>query len=58
VAEDLAGLPAKLDRIDAFVADGVLGGQRPNAADRRATSTSHRGQDLRHPRMRAAQPAR
>jgi glutathione S-transferase len=33
VAEDLAGLPAKLDRVDAFLAEGVLGGEQPNAAD-------------------------
>src|SRR4051794_2488663 len=33
LAEDLAGLPAKLDRIDAWVADGVLAGAEPNAAD-------------------------
>jgi glutathione S-transferase len=33
LAADLADLPAKLDRIDAFVAEGVLGGERPNAAD-------------------------
>ncbi|WP_320673134.1 glutathione S-transferase family protein [Patulibacter defluvii] len=31
--EDLAGLPAKLERIAAWVADGVLGGEQPNAAD-------------------------
>jgi glutathione S-transferase len=33
LAEDLAGLPAKLDRIDAYVAEGILAGERPNAAD-------------------------
>jgi glutathione S-transferase len=33
LAEDLAGLPAKLDRVDAWVADGLLGGAAPNAAD-------------------------
>jgi glutathione S-transferase len=33
LAEDLAGLPAKLDRIDAWVADGLLAGAEPNAAD-------------------------
>jgi glutathione S-transferase len=33
LAEDLAGLPAKLDRIDALAADGVLGGESPTAAD-------------------------
>jgi glutathione S-transferase len=30
---DLAALPAQLDHIDAWIADGVLGGERPNAAD-------------------------
>jgi glutathione S-transferase len=33
LAADLASLPAKLDRVDAFVAEGVLGGEQPNAAD-------------------------
>src|SRR5256885_1288217 len=31
--ELLAGLPAMLDRIDAWIADGVLGGAQLNAAD-------------------------
>jgi glutathione S-transferase len=31
--ELLAALPATLDRIDAWIADGVLGGPQPNAAD-------------------------
>ncbi|MEA2412601.1 MAG: glutathione S-transferase [Thermoleophilaceae bacterium] len=31
--ELLAGLPAMLDRIDAWIADGVIGGARLNAAD-------------------------
>ena len=33
LAADLAGLPAKLDHVDALVAEGVLGGQLPTAAD-------------------------
>ncbi len=33
LAEDLAGLPAKLDHVDALAAEGVLGGERPTAAD-------------------------
>jgi glutathione S-transferase len=33
LAADLAGLPEKLDHVDALVADGVLGGEAPNAAD-------------------------
>ena len=33
LAEDLAGLPAKLDHVDRLAADGVIGGPTPNAAD-------------------------
>ena len=33
VRADLAELPAKLDRIDALIAEGVLGGEELNAAD-------------------------
>jgi glutathione S-transferase len=33
LAEDLQGLPAKLDHIDALIAEGVIGGDEPNAAD-------------------------
>jgi len=33
VAADLAALPRQLDRIDAWIAEGLLGGERPNAAD-------------------------
>lgn len=33
LAEDLAGLPAKLDHLDALAAAGVIGGAEPNAAD-------------------------
>jgi glutathione S-transferase len=32
-AKDLAELPALLDRVDALLAEGVLGGDEPNAAD-------------------------
>jgi glutathione S-transferase len=31
--QDLRALPAHLDRIDAWIADGTLGGDPPNAAD-------------------------
>jgi glutathione S-transferase len=31
--EDLRNLPGHLDRIDGWIADGVLGGEQPNAAD-------------------------
>jgi glutathione S-transferase len=30
---DIVALPAQLDHIDAWISDGVLGGERPNAAD-------------------------
>jgi glutathione S-transferase len=30
---DLAALPRMLDRVDRLIADGVIGGERPNAAD-------------------------
>ena len=33
VRNDLAALPASLDRIDAWIEEGVLGGDPPNAAD-------------------------
>ena len=33
VRRDLAALPAQLDRLDALIADGTLGGPAPNAAD-------------------------
>lgn len=33
LADDLAGLPAKLDHIEALAAGGVVGGAAPNAAD-------------------------
>lgn len=33
LAEDLAGLPAKVDHIEALASAGVIGGEVPNAAD-------------------------
>ena len=39
LAEDLAGLPAKLDHVDALAADGIIGGETPNAADLQIGST-------------------
>jgi glutathione S-transferase len=33
LADDLAGLPAKLDHIDALARDGIVGGHEPTAAD-------------------------
>jgi glutathione S-transferase len=36
---DLAALPAQLERIDGWIADGLLGGEQPNAADLQIGST-------------------
>ncbi len=36
---DLAALPAQLDRIDGWIAEGLLGGEQPNAADLQIGST-------------------
>ena len=33
IRNDLVGLPAKLDRVDALLAEGVIGGEQLNAAD-------------------------
>jgi glutathione S-transferase len=33
VRDDLAALPGHLDQIDGWIADGVIGGEAPNAAD-------------------------
>jgi glutathione S-transferase len=37
--DDLAGLPAKIDHIDALAADGIVGGEQPTAADLQIGST-------------------
>jgi glutathione S-transferase len=39
VSADLAALPHQLERIDAWIADGLLGGEQPNAADLQIGST-------------------
>lgn len=39
LAEDLIGLPAKIDHIDALAAEGIVGGAEPNAADLQIGST-------------------
>ncbi len=39
VAADLKALPGQLDRIDGYIADGVIGGEIPNAADLQIGST-------------------
>jgi glutathione S-transferase len=39
LADDLAGLPAKIDHVDALAADGVLNGDAPTAADLQIGST-------------------
>jgi glutathione S-transferase len=36
---DLAALPDQLDRVDGWIADGLLGGEQPNAADLQIGST-------------------
>jgi len=36
---DLAALPGHLDTVDAWIADGVLGGEQPNAADLQIATT-------------------
>jgi glutathione S-transferase len=36
---DLAALASQLDRIDGWIAEGLLGGERPNAADLQIGST-------------------
>jgi glutathione S-transferase len=36
---DLAALPGQLDRIDSWIGEGLLGGDRPNAADLQIGST-------------------
>jgi len=36
---DLLGLPAQLERIDGWIAEGLLGGEQPNAADLQIGST-------------------
>jgi glutathione S-transferase len=37
---DLAALPGHLDRIDAWIAEGVIGGEDPNVADLQIAATS------------------
>jgi glutathione S-transferase len=37
--EDIAALPRQLERIDGWIAEGLLGGERPNAADLQIGST-------------------
>ncbi len=39
LAEDLAGLPAKLDHVDALIGQGTMGSGRPNAADLQIAAT-------------------
>jgi glutathione S-transferase len=39
VPKDLSNLPGQLDRIDAYIADGVIGSETPNAADLQIGST-------------------
>lgn len=39
VKAKLAGLPAQLDKIEQWIADGVMGGAQPNAADLQIATT-------------------
>lgn len=39
VRSDLKALPAHLDRIDAWIGEGVMGGEQPNAADLQIATT-------------------
>jgi glutathione S-transferase len=39
VRADLAALPGHLDQVDALIADGVIGGDPPNAADLQIASS-------------------
>jgi len=39
VRADIAALPSQLDRIDGWIEEGLLGGERPNAADLQIGST-------------------
>ena len=39
LAEDLEGLPAKLDHVDELAAEGIIGGEQPTAADLQIGST-------------------
>jgi glutathione S-transferase len=39
LAEDLTGLPAKLDHVDGLAAEGVVGGDQPTAADLQVGAT-------------------
>lgn len=47
VQADLEALPAQLDRIDAWIAEGVLGGSQPNAADLQIGSSVRLLQSMR-----------
>jgi glutathione S-transferase len=39
VQADLAALPGHLDHVDQLIADGVIGGESPNAADRQIATS-------------------
>ena len=39
LAEDLAGLPAKLDHVDALAQEGIVGADTPTAADLQIAAT-------------------
>jgi glutathione S-transferase len=39
IAEDLAGVPAKIGHVESLLADGTIGGEEPNAADLQIAAT-------------------
>ena len=63
IRADLAALPAHLDRIDQYIADGVLDGEQPNAADLQIAPGPPPAHDRgprpadRRPRVRATRAA-
>ncbi len=58
VRADLAALPAMLQRIDDWIADGVLGGDEPNAADYQIGHERAAADDPRRPATGDRGPAR
>jgi glutathione S-transferase len=55
IRQDLADLPRMLDRIDGWIADGLLGGEPPNVADFQVATTLalQRSHDARRPAIDA-----
>ena len=57
VRADLAQLPADLDRVDAWIADGTLGGETETAADLQVFASLRLLHDARGPRAAVRRPA-